>query len=204
MKRSFGTKLLLWKTDFFSVFSDRKKDILLYTITLIIGVGVGVYIGIKLGAQEEPFGVISRIFRLKYTPFSYFLSELLRFSVFAFIAEASFFFPCYPLFPAFSLFFFGKHFAESACLAFLSDSITAAILTTFLTIIPLILVGGILLIRIALFAPDFRVCDGGFFCKNNLKRFGYILFCSIVVYLILLFAVYLLLCGILYLLIVAL
>lgn len=202
--KSPATKLLLWKTDFLSAFSERKKEILLHLILLILGVGLGVYVGTQIGAKEEPFGVFARIFRSDYAPFYYILRELLRFSIFAVIAALSYFLPCYPLYPTFSLFFFGKHFGELACLAFLSDAVATALPTVLITAIPLLIIGGGLLIRIALLASNFRLCNGGFLRANTLKRAGYILFCSIVIYATLLTIVYLLFCGLFYLLITAL
>ena len=202
--KKLSTKLLLWKTDFLTAFSERKKEILLYSIILALGVSLGIYVGTKVGAKESPFGVFAFIFRSNYIPFPYILREALRFSLFAVIAILSYFLPRYPLYPAFSLFFFGKHFGELSCLVFLSDSVAAAVPTVLFTAIPLLIVGAILLIRISLSALDFRVCNGGFLCSNNLKRAGCILLCSVLIYMTVLIFVYLIFCGLFYLLISAL
>lgn len=199
--KTLSTKFLLLKTDFFAVFAERKREILLYSILLLLGVALGIYVGVELGGAEEPFGLFARLFRLDYAPFGYILPELLRFSIFSVIASLSYYLPLYPIYPALALLFFGKHFGELSCLVFLSDSLPAAFSTTLFAAIPFLVLGGILLIRIALYATDFRVCDGGFFTPNNLKRTGYILFCSIVIYLLFLLLVYLIFCGLLYLLI---
>ena len=204
MKCGVKTKFLLWKTDFICFLARNKKEILLYTCILLFGIGFGVFLGIKIGEQDSPFCTIAKLFRAEYSPFSSIFPELLRFSVYCLIAVASFFLPFYPIYAILSLFFFGKHFGEFLCLSFLTDPVFCAILSLLLICIPLILLGAALLLHITLSAREFRLCNGGFWCKNNLKRAGFFLFRSILIYFALLIIIYLLLCGTLCLLVLAL
>ena len=204
MKCTLGTKLLLWKTDFLSAFSCRRKEILLHIVIASLGIAFGIYFGVKLGEKAQPFCIFARLFRLEYSPFDEIFSEVLRFSIFALIAALSYFLPCYPLYPVFSLFFFGKHFGEIACICFLADSFASALATLLVILLPTLIVGVGLLSWIALHAQEFRVCNGGFIVKSALKKAAKILLSSLVIYAILLFVLHLVLCGSIYILLVVL
>ena len=96
-------------------------------IVTILGIAFGVWLGRKIGEAETPFGAFASLFRLSYDPFSYFLPELLRFSIFSLIASLSHYLPFTFVYPVFSLFFFGKHFGILAAVAHFSVDLAAGL-----------------------------------------------------------------------------
>ena len=204
MKTPLKTKILLLRTDFLSAFSKRKPEILGYIIVTILGIAFGVWLGRKIGEAETPFGAFASLFRLSYDPFSYLLPELLRFSIFSLIASLSHYLPFAFVYPVFSLFFFGKHFGEYVYLTFCVDPLLCALPSALLTLLPLLMIGSALLVRIVLLARDLRLCNGGFPCRESLKRTGWCLLLALTIYALALFSVYLVLCGSIYLLLLVL
>ena len=196
MKRCLRTQVLLWKTDFFSFFRDRKKGILLYTTVLLLGVTLGIFVGYKLGEQDAPVGVFALIFHSEFNPFSFLFIETIRFSVLSGLCILCYFLPIWQFYPIFALLLFGKHFGEVACLSFLTDELASFILSLFFLYLPLLLIGGLLLTWIALQEGQYRICNGGFACKSNLKSAFRVFLTAIALYLFLSFIFAVILCGI--------
>ena len=197
-------RLFLLRSDFLRSLKEERKRLCFYGVFLLAGVILGVFIGIKIGEKESPFGIFALLFHMDFAPFGHLLPDFLRFLFFAVFAGLSYFLPCPKLYPLLSMIFFGKYFGQFACLAFLSDSLIAAFFSLFLVYLPLLVVGGFLLFSIAIYGEDSRLCRGADVCHRSLKRFFHRILLSIVCYFSLLFILYVLLCGTLYLIVISL
>ena len=196
MKHCLRTQFLLWKTDFFAFFRDRKKDFLIFAGVLTLGVALGVFVGYRLGEQDDPVGVFALIFRSAYHPFSFLFMETLRFAILSGLCILCYFLPIWQIYPTFALLLFGKHIGEVVCLSFLSDSLASCFLSFFFLYLPLLIVGGILLLRIALYEDQYRIANGGFPCKNNVKSALWLYVTTSTVFLILCFLFSVILCDV--------
>ncbi len=204
MKNPVKSRLFLWKRDLFTACRRNRNSILAWSLVLLFGVGLGIYIGLTVGEKESPFGVFAALFNLEFAPFDYLVPDLLRFLAFSILSMLALFLPLPVLYPTLSLFLFGKHFGEIACVCFLSDGLPAALLSLFVIYLPLLLFGGSLLIFVAHRAKLSRLRYGGSWCQKAIKR--EILFWLKVhfAYFLVLLLLYVIVCGILYLFVIAL
>ena len=192
------------KRDIISAFRSNRKGILLGFSVLLCGVVLGIYIGVNVGKKEAPFGVFAALFHLQFSPFSYLVPDFLRFFLFGVLTLLSFFLPLPFVYPAIALFFFGKYFGEISCVCFLSDTVIAAVLSIAVVYLPLLLVGGGLLLLIALRAREFRLPSGADLCPKNVMKEVFFLLKLLLAYFVCLFLLYVIICGTLYLLVIAL
>ena len=171
---------------------------------LIAGVALGVYIGIRVGEKEAPFGMFANLFHLNFAPFSHIGPDLLRFFLFSLLTALAFFLPYPAIYPAIALLFFGKYFGQLTCVVFLTDSFLSALLSALLLYIPLLLIGGWLLFRLSLHGSEFRLSNGVDRCRGTIKRVGICLLKALIAYFFALFFLYVILCGLIYLIVIAL
>ena len=170
----------------------------------MIGICIGIYVGIKVGEKDTPFGIFACLFGLRFAPFTFLTPDFLRFLLFSIIASLSFFLPCPSLYPAVSLILFGKYFGELACVVFLTDSILSMVLSVLVVYLPLLLVGGSMILFIALKAKNARIRCGASPCLRSVKNELWCLGGCLGIYFTLLFLIYVVVCGVIYLLLIAL
>ena len=199
MKCSPKTRLFLLKTDLVSCARDHRKEFLVKCLFMLLGVGLGVYIGVKIGANEGPFSVFAKLFCLSYTPFSLLFGDLLRLLFYSILTVLGFFLPPCPLYSSAALFLLGKYYGELACLSFLTDSVLAAVLSLILIYLPLLLIGGVVLMRISLYSSDFRLSCGTERGARSFRKTAGIVGKALLVLLLALFLLYVVLCGVIYL-----
>ncbi len=204
MKYGLRSRFYYLKLDLKESIKHNKRRLIALYGWLLAGMAIGIYIGVKIGEKNAPFGMFSELFHLKYEPFSHVWPDFLRFFLFAFLCALCYFLPFPTIYPALAALFFGKYFGQLACVVFLTDSLIASLLSCVLLYIPLLIVGGWLLFRISLKCGEFRLCNGTDPCKNSLKRAGATLLLSLIMYLLLLFLLYVMLCGLIYLIVIAL
>lgn len=173
-------------------------------VVLLCGVALGVYIGVKVGAKDAPFGVFAKLFHMEYAPFAYLGRDFLRFLLFGILASLSFFLPLPLLYPALALFFFGKYFGELACVCFQSDAVVAAMLSLIFVYLPLLFFGATLLLLIAQRVKNYRLNHGANLCICRTKSEIWFFLRLVLAYFVFLFLIYAVFCGALYLLVIAL
>lgn len=203
MKCNLKNRIFLIGKDIIREIREDKKRILFFGVFLLLGILLGVYIGIKIGESDPPYSVFAKLFRLDFSPFSYIASGFFRFLLYAIFAALAYFLPIPWIYPAVSIFLFGKYFAQLACIAFLSDSIFAAILSLVLIYLPLLLFGWLLLLRLTSNALESRLCNGPDPCKRSLKSAFICFLTAMILYLLALFLLHLILCGLIYLIAIA-
>ena len=203
MKCSLKSRFYLYKTDLSACIRENRKGLIIKTFFLFLGFAVGIYVGYKIGEMESPYGVFASIFHFDYSPTSWLITDFLRFFLFALLCLLDFFLPPYALYSAISLFFFGKYYGQAVCLSFQSDGFPSACLSLFLVYLPLLLIGGALLMRFSLFSAEYRLCRGADTCPRSLKRAAICIGKVLLGYFIALLFIYLVLCGVIYLTVVA-
>ena len=204
MKYSMRNRIFLIKKDFFFTLKEHKWGVISCSVLLVAGVALGVFIGSDIGEKETPFAMFASLFGLEYSPFGYLMPDFFRFLLFSVLCSLAFFLPMPMIYPAISLLFFGKYFGEAAYVCFLSDPVIPAILTIVLIHIPLLLVGGAMLISITIKARGSRMeCGADPSCKSIKREIFYVL-SMIVAYFIILFLLYVVICGVIYLIMIAL
>ena len=204
MSYSVKNRLFLLKRDAFDLLKRERKGMILGFVILFCGVALGVYIGVRIGAKEAPFGVFASLFHLEFAPFGYLGRDFLRFFLFFILASLCYFLPMPFIYPALALFFFGKHFGEVACVCFQSDTLLAAALSVILVYLPMLLFGGMLLLLLAHRAKLYRMRQGAYLCLQKGKSEALFILKLLFAYFSALFLIYVLLCGALYLLVIAL
>jgi len=203
MNCSFRHKCFLVKRDFCESVKNHWQLFLHAVIVTMIGIGVGVYIGIRIGERETPFSIFAGLFHLNYQPFSYLLPDLFRFILYTAIASLAFFLPLPIIYPTLAYFFFGKYFGQAACISFLSDSVAAATLSLAIIYLPFVMIGTILFFFVTLKTSEFRLCKGADFHKYSLSKVVICLLKPIALYFFSIFLIYVPICGIIYLLVIA-
>ena len=204
MCRNPDCQFFLLKNDVFRLLKEKRTHLFLGFTVLLIGVIFGVVIAIKIGEKDTPFGVFASLFDQNYSPFSYLVPDLLRFVLFALLCSLCFFLPIPLLYPTFALLFFGKYFGQLSAVVWLSDPIFPALLSILLIYLPLVFLGGFLLIYLAFTGSEYRLAIGGDPCPITIKRGLITILLSVFAYFALLFFLYVVLCGLLYLLTIAL
>ena len=204
MRYSVNNRLFLLKNHFISTMREHRKKCIGEIILLLVGVALGIYIGVKVGAKETPFGFFARLFRLEYTPFRSLFPDFLRFLLFAAIASLAFFLPFPTIYPASALFFFGKYFGEIACVCMISDSIVSSLLSILIIYLPLLLIGSVLILYIAQYAKESRILCGSDPCRKSIWKMLFHAMICIGIYLVVLFLLYVIICGLVYLIVFAL
>lgn len=204
MRYSLRDRFFLLKKDFFTTLSAHKGGVFSGLALLLLGVAVGIYIGSDVGEMEPPFCIFASLFCLKFSPFSFLMPDFLRFLLFSLLSALSFFLPLPMLYPAIAIFFFGKYFGELACVCFFSDPIIPAILSILLVYLPLLVIGGSMLLSIAIKARSSRIKSGVDPCRKSVKGELLYVLTLLAAYFVLLFAIYVLLCGAIYLILIAL
>ena len=204
MSSAIKYRIFLFLTDFRSCLREERKKLFAAMFWLLAGVALGIYIGIRIGGKESPFGMFAELFHLHFAPFSHVGPDFLRFLLFSVVVALSFFLPHPAIYPAVAIFFFGKYFGQLACVVFLSDPILSALFSVLFLYLPLLLIGGWLLFRLSLHGVEFRLCNGADCCKGTWKRIFVCLLKSVVPYLFCVIFLYLIICGVIYLIVIAL
>ena len=204
MSYSVKNRLFLLKRDAFDLLKRERKGMILGFVILFCGVALGVYIGVRIGAKEAPFGVFASLFHLEFAPFGYLGRDFLRFLLFFILASLCYFLPMPLLYPALALFFFGKYFGEVACVCFQSDAFLAAAVSALFVYLPLLIFGGMLLLLLAHRAKLYRLRQGAYLCLQKGKSEAIFISKLLLAYFSILFLLYVVFCGALYLLAIAL
>ena len=79
MSSAIKYRIFLFKTDFRSCLREERKKLFAAMFWLLAGVALGVYIGIRIGGKESPFGMFAELFHLHFAPFSHVGPDFLRF-----------------------------------------------------------------------------------------------------------------------------
>ena len=204
MKYSVKNRLFLLKRDILERWRQERKGLLLGYAILLCGVALGVYIGVKIGAKNPPFGVFAKLFHMEFSPFSYLGYDFLRFLLFCIFASLCFVLPVPLVYPGLALFFFGKYFGEVVCVCFQSDAFVAAMLSAVVIHLPSALLGGTLVLLIAQRAKRYRLSNGADLCIRRIKIEVFFFLKIVLAYFSFLFLLYVVFCGALYFLVIAL
>ena len=183
---------------------EHKAGVISGLVLLLLGTILGIYIGSDVGEMQSPFGIFASLFALEFSPFSFLVPDFLRFLLFSVLSAMSFFLPLPMLYPAIALLFFGKYFGELAYVCFFSDPTIPAILSILLVYLPLLFIGGSMLLSIAIKARTSRIQSGVDPCRKSVKgEISHVLI-LLAAYFVMLFAIYVVLCGAIYLIMIAL
>ena len=204
MRYSVQNRFFLLRKDFFSTLKTHKWGVVSGAFLLVVGVALGIFIGSDVGEKEAPFGMFASLFGLDYSPFGYLMPDFLRFLFFSALCSLAFFFPAPMLYPAVALIFFGKYFGEAAYVCFLSDPLIPASLNIILIHIPLLLMGGAMLISVTIKARYSRIECGADLCLKSIKRHMFYLLTLLLAYFMILLLLYVAICGVIYLVMIAL
>lgn len=204
MKYSLRNHIFLIKRDFISTLKEHKWGVISGIFLLIGGIVLGIYIGSDVGEKETPFGMFASLFGLEYSPFGYLVPDFLRFLLFAALCFLAFLLPAPMLYPAVAILFFGKYFGEAAYVCFLSDPVIPAILNILLIYIPLLIIGGAMLISVTIKARASRVESGADPCRKSIKRELFYVLTLLLAYFVILFLLDVVICGVIYLVVIAL
>ena len=161
------------------------------------------YVAVRIGEKEAPYGIFSLLFRLEFAPFSWIFTYLLRFLLYLLIAAIGFFVSVPWAFVGAAVFLYAKYFGEIIVLCFLTDAIASAVLSLLLAYLPILLLGVFLYFMLFLKANELKMCGGNPFNGKTLSKTLLFLLRLVLLYFVFCIFIFLAVCGLFYLVIIA-